>query len=214
MKKFSLFLIAMVIGQFIYAQNSDSPEVQYKNDLGFDVSRFVTIFNSNFESNSPYVFTYRRNYEKGALRFGLGGRTSTSSNSIEPTNDIDQANHSLNFRVGYEWQTNFEKRWQLYYGLDGSYSLDHTMVKQQNLGETTKVVTHVDEYGLSPVVGLKFKLNKRLSLATETSVMLSHVYQSQSNTNETTGVSYGVFKNRIWRGNFIAPSSVFLLCYF
>ena len=62
MKKFSLLLIAVLIGQFIYAQNNDSPTTNYKNDIGFDATHFLTFLNSNLSSNSSYFLTYRRNW--------------------------------------------------------------------------------------------------------------------------------------------------------
>lgn len=207
----------MMIGQFIYAQNSDSPKSNFKNDFGIDVTQFFTVFNSNFTSNSPYFITYRRNYEKGALRFGLGGRSNSSNSNVNPQlTDFDVASHQLDFRAGYEWQSNFAKRWQVYYGVDAGYGLLHnvsTLISSTG-DESWRQKEHTDVYSLSPMLGFKFKLNNRLTLASEASYKLSHVYYSANAQQEQTGNDVNAPKRRSWNANFVAPNAVYLICFF
>jgi hypothetical protein len=154
-----------------------------------DANFFSTYMSSDFNYNNPYDITYNYNFKKFTLRGGYGqliyndkthysyNQNGQIQNSYEDINDKDQEYY---FRAGIQKNVDISKSWQYYYGLDaiggiasGSLgdkyvnNMDYTIYKTSQHGYT---------YGGGPFLGIRWKLNRRLSLVTETSLYFVYRY--------------------------------------
>ncbi|MGL4631333.1 MAG: hypothetical protein ACRCVT_09020 [Leadbetterella sp.] len=79
-------------------------------------------------------------------------------------------NFSISPRVGYEFHDDF-KKFQLIYGMDIRHA--YSLYKQERssvfAGEDSQVIDERKSLGLSPFIGLRYRINKRISITTETS---------------------------------------------
>ena len=84
------------------------------------------------------------------------------------------------------------KRWQVYYGLDFRMSISNSDVENPypTADNLRRTLSNRQSYGLAPVLGFRFKLNKRLSLTTESSITLNYMRFNGS-------TSYTYLGNRI-----------------
>ena len=160
------------------AQNalSQNDSVKYKNEFGLDITgtiRFFTKFqtSTDYNYNPTYFLTYRRYFEKGNIRIGIGGGV---SNQEIPSPFGDSAiyennSSALDSRLGWEFKSEISKRWQVYYGLDFRFSFGNTKDEATffNGGYAYGYESHFTTVGFAPVLGFRFKLNDRISLLTE-----------------------------------------------
>jgi hypothetical protein len=176
----------MIIPMVGFSQN-ESKQGLYKNEFGIDATSFILRFLKFEFSEDQYIqtyyLTYRRLFEKGNLRSGIGGFIENKDLRSAFAEDINKYNYesfNLNFRIGWEWKNEFSKRWQVFYGCDFRPSYFH--IKDDapfwNGGYANGYEQEVTNFGIAPLIGFRFRLNDRLSLSTETS--LSFNYQSEN----------------------------------
>lgn len=157
----------------VYAQDTTKTKT-YKNEFGLDVTGFLRQFQpSNNSSGSNYFpvyyLTYRRHFGRCNLRAGLGG-----AYSMQPANSpwMRQSQVQINARVGWEWTDEISKRWQVFYGIDyrQGFSSNRVTIPPTNSDYITHRDINMVRYGIAPVLGFRFRVNERLSLATEASL--------------------------------------------
>lgn len=195
MKRIPLIIALCFIGLSTFAQDTTKVK-QHLNEFGIDVTGFLKEY-LNFGVSDPalyspsytptYYLTYRRHFNCGNLRVQVGGSYSNnqiSSNYNSDTNRYYEKGYSINTSIGWEFYDNLGKKWQVFYGADlrGSY------VYSNNDDNTSGVVTangslffngwlsKTQIYGLAPLLGIRFKLTKRLSILTETSYTFNWEY--------------------------------------
>jgi hypothetical protein len=205
MKKNLICLFLLTATLFSFGQNvsPDTSKKEYKNVIGLDASGILRqVLNSNSVPfvNSPYMITYRRIMKSNAIRFGLGGRVTNDNNVLNDSIKERNQRTELNFGIGIEHYVYLGQRWNFYFGAD-------VIAKYVNsTGESTSSqifnsmeVTRFG-YGLSPVLGIQFRVTPRFSISTEstyditynTSVTDSHAvfaYADYKRHSTSTGIS-------------------------
>jgi hypothetical protein len=122
-------------------------ESELKNELGIDVANALTFIKRNTQS---YLLNYRWHFnERFSMRSGLNLDIGNgNSEGIYP--DI---------KLGLQ-RNNRENHWNIYYGADVTFSYY----------KSNAVTTRNTRYGVSPLVGVQYFFNKRVSFSTEGSL--------------------------------------------
>jgi len=174
-KAFLLFLLAILFSPIIRAQDESDEDSKFQ--LGINATYFVSNFlglNQNELDLGPYAFTGKIRLKKTYFRLGLGGKASKNLFSNDfASNIFDRKTQIIDLRAGLEWQRSLTERWIFYYGLDaiGGTALNQTIATSSFDQVATKFTSLY--YGGGPVLGMEFKINKRISLSTESSFYLS-----------------------------------------
>jgi hypothetical protein len=159
-------------------------------ELGINVSGAIAAggfrLKDNLYNTDPYFLNFKLVHKDVALRTGFGvGILSTKEIEILNTNQkgkIESVNF-FNFKGGLEIQTPIDDKWRLYYGFDAlvgyrkgqnDYSID---------GGVTNISLTEKTFGLGPILGIQYRIGKRISLQTEATLYFS-------NTNSTRLISY------------------------
>lgn len=169
----------------------------YKNEFGIDATSFFLRF-LKIDINTPtvylptYYLTYRRKFENGNLRFGIGGYYANAD--VPPVFNDDHNSYKfeskiLSTRIGWEFKNELSKKWQVFYGCDFRPSFQHTIEDAifWNGGYAYGAEYKIENYALAPLVGFRFRLNERLSLSTETSLAIN--FQEEKFRNYYTPVT-------------------------
>ena len=146
-----------------------------KNEFGVEVTNFYGLINTNFQSNNPYFFTYRRHYGTWALRGGAGGTLNNLSHQANGDDSGKSLNMAVNVSAGYERQIWFGKRWGFYYGADGTFHAGYS--GEQTIMGRSDTFTEVNTMrtGVALLAGFRFRMNKRMSFGTTTSYWVGAV---------------------------------------
>lgn len=185
MKKAFLTIIASIIIFSLTAQNTapDSTKKAYKNVIGLDATgllrQFLNLNTYNYYSY-PYVLSYKRFYNNtNAIRINLGGSTYSNNSTTNDTLQSTNSRHDLFTGIGWEHYSYISKRWNLYFGADLIYSYSNNTQKSSTpLSYTSEYIQSKHSYGASPLLGVQFIINSRLSIATETSYDITYINAS------------------------------------
>jgi len=169
-----LISIFLMLAQHSISQNDST--FKYKNEFGLDVTgtiRFFTKFQntSDYSYTPTYYLTYRRYFDRGNIRVGIGGEVSDQeiTGMVGDSNVYRRISNGIDSRLGWEFKSDLSKRWQAFYGLDFRFS----MGKQRNEaaffngGYAVGFENQSTTYGVAPVLGFRFRVNDRISLLTE-----------------------------------------------
>ena len=183
MKKITLSILFAGFTLSILAQDSSAVKFR-RHELGIDVTGFVQQFfffnGSQFPVtyNPYYMITYRYHLPKGNIRAAVAG--SMYQSDIDPIFTTDEhsyskAGYSAKLRIGYERYTELGKRWQAFYGIDfrPEYTYDKNDVTNYNGGYASGYESKLLVMGIAPVLGIRFRLNDRISLSTETNFSIN-----------------------------------------
>lgn len=178
MKNLLLSLICLVL--FSESKGQDSARV-YKNEFGLDATGFVKQFfylnGTQFPTEySPlYYLSYRRKFKKGNIRFAVGGYAEHipfTSPYTGDTNNYTRDAQSVSARIGWEFFNDISRRWQIFYGADFLNGYDHVQDDAPfwNGGYANGYETKTVIYGIGAMLGVRFRINDRISLLTESSL--------------------------------------------
>jgi hypothetical protein len=173
----------------------------YKNSIAVDMTALLGQFfnlNDNYYYYSPgYMVTYRRFIGRYAIRFDAGGNVSTDHSVTSDTVKSDQNRTTYAFALGFESYKRIMNRWSYYFGIDltTSYRLNYGR-NQSAPDRGSEYSSDVRSFGVSPLLGILFRINRRMSVSTETSYNISYVVSTDrkiyypdpkynSNTNST-----------------------------
>lgn len=184
MKTIKVFLVLLVASNTIAAQDSLHTK-QRKHELGVDLTSFIKYY-INFGQdatsgikNAPFYLQYRFHLRSNNnIRAGVGGgysNTETTSPYTDGPTTYKNKEQSLNYRLGFEHFENISTRFQVFYGLDllsGNFHQKND-APYFNGGYANGEENKTTSYGVAPVLGIRFKLNKRLSLFTESSFQVN-----------------------------------------
>ena len=182
MKK--LILVFSIMFCFQISRSQDLPDLKaYRSDIGFNTSfLFSGILNSN---PGPFDLLYKKQTkDHAANRFGTQIQFSTNANIYSyGSNYNEYSNNTISISIGKEIQKQITKYWIFYYGMDFApyfYSNEQSSYNNSILQNQTKS----NDYGLrvSPFLGLRFAINERLYVATET--MLNASFGKKKATSE------------------------------
>lgn len=153
---------------------------KHRNELGLDFTPFLKFY-SNFSQNNIdyqpiYYLTYRYHFPHGNIRAAIGGMSITSDSPSTDPNILPltfkSRSYSVNVRIGYEFFQELSKRWQVFYGLDFRPGYEYRKEDNQfsNGGYSNGYEGKTNYYAIAPVLGLRFRITKRMSLLTESSL--------------------------------------------
>jgi hypothetical protein len=164
--------------QSIQTQTVDTAPSIYKNELGVDAGYFIKQF-LDFSGTSSYLtptyfLYYKRLMKPGNLRFAFSAEYEREQETSPY--DFDSAEYynvtsSFNFKVGWEFVSTLNKNWLLYYGIDLA-ALPETRNYEADDFEDNYVFELTSQnfiFGAGPFLGIRYNINPRISLSTETS---------------------------------------------
>ena len=171
-------------------------EANPKNEIGVDATYLIARFIPNstgFELSST-ALTYRRYFDSFNLRAGLGFQSSNQEYTLEGIDEVFTSNRRFFLAsLGIERPIELSERWQTYFGLDIFYSqLDDRglTIYNFNAGVREEQVVESNQ-GLSPFLGIRFRINDRVSLFSEANFQLyvTDVKENQRVIYEAEGFS-------------------------
>lgn len=169
MKK-TICLIGLLFSSFLWlnAQNENEPDKMRDFEVGLNVSNFVKSFvslNTQTIQTSPYFIVFKYN-EKLRLHLGFKG-----SDGVDFTSDNGGLNNNrfmrFDLKTGIERNKLLGKKWLVHYGAD--LVVKYEFERFKNTTGFDEVTSSIESAygGVSPFLGLQFKINDRLKLLTE-----------------------------------------------
>ena len=234
MKKIIMAALATGLSLHLSAQTEtvvQSKDRKIEHQIGVQANaliREVLNFNNNTNTTpaNPYFLTYSMNFKSTGwgFRSGLGynyNSFSTSDGITATTNDVND----LHLRIGAERAFRLTRKWSTGVGIDVVYNNENrktSNVISPNIGggvmdvKTTETTT-----GGGPMGWLRYHLNERILLGTETSFYM--VTGNQTQTLNVAGqflTGGGGFpsvtspSNSVTKGEFALPVAFFILIKF
>lgn len=217
-------LLLMVFTCFTFGA-ATAQDSSYRHQLGINATLFVKqylTFNSSTVVNaSPYLLTYKNINNGKGLRAGLGYNSSSSNRNPNNGSPLVETNTmNVDFRIGYEWQHKLSRHWLYYVGVDAIYDYDLSRTKSSSTSgfppQTVEITTASEGFGAGggAVLGLEFRLGKRISLNTETTAYMRYSESRNSQNNP----QFPQFNTSDFtaRNSFsiILPTSIFFVVHF
>lgn len=170
--RYGAVLLCTTFSFTLSAQDTSENVSSHRNEFAFEITNLIERVNGALVQGDPDPFevSYRRIFNKGNLRARLGVGVSSFEAAFEtiPDERFTVTNSSLVARLGYEWVSDIGARWQVFYGIDGVFS---NLVEEDllNTGNLYVVRNRIQQrgVGVSPVLGVRFKLHERVSLLTD-----------------------------------------------
>lgn len=224
MKKLFSITVALLFFNAATAQDEELyPSVNHQVSINATVfiKQFLTLSNNVTAINSPYFVTYKNLKNGKGFRAGIGGNFNTRKDN--PNNGITYSTSqtvAVNLRVGVEKQERLNERWLFYYGLDALYNYNLSRTKSTSVGgfppKPNEIISDNESFsaGAGPVLGVEFKLGKRISLNTETTAYLT----AGENRRRITNPNFPNFDTNEYTStgnlNIIIPTSIFFVLHF
>lgn len=148
----------------------NSQEGPHRNEVGLNLSNVIINLvgnTGNVDDSDPanYSISYKRQLKEDKyLRLAFNVKIDLKSDD-EVTNVTN--NNNFNFRVGYEKRNSISEKLLYYYGIDllGTFnSAESTFASPNDIVELSNTTYG---FGLGPVFGVQFLLNKRMAIGTE-----------------------------------------------
>jgi hypothetical protein len=183
MKRLAFIFILCFIEASTYAQDTTKTK-QRLNEFGIDATGFLKQY-LDFGSqqyatyyNPTYYLTYRRHFSCGNLRVAVGGDytdTQLPPNFSTDSNKYYDRGYSFYGSIGWEFYNNLSKKWQVFYGVDFRWTQVYSKDDENysNGGYTNGSESKTQIFSLAPLLGIRFKLTKRLSILTEASYSIN-----------------------------------------
>jgi hypothetical protein len=190
-KLLTICLFFLICFTSTYAQETNKNQ-DFKHEFALDVTDLIRQFlfsNNGFfpvagESvTESYTLSYRLMYkDKLNLRLGVGGTFSNGEQDLDTLN-FDIGRTAIRYRIGIDRIQPISKRWEAYYGLDffQERSKQNSSYVSTRNNYVTKRETTGNRYGVSPLIGIRFRFNDRVGL--QTSLNAEFYQNSSTNTN-------------------------------
>ncbi len=184
------------------------------HEVGIDISPFLQRFvsgNTSGRSYSPFFVMYRYHFNNWDIRSGIGGSLNKQEDVLNDTSIYKSENSYINFRLGVEGKIDFYRRWQFFYGIDLYTYMDRRIYDRiEGPSYSDRDNTVENGYGLAPLMGLRIKINDRISITTESSLVLYYFKSTSERTSTPGNTSNRLTETEGWRTNFTPPTSIFL----
>ncbi|MFI5172218.1 MAG: hypothetical protein ACHQFW_07485 [Chitinophagales bacterium] len=159
-----------------------------KNELGLDITLLLSnLFGWNdyyfYDYGYPYgiynnpagnyIISYKRYFQRSAIRFGMGGSLNNYSTDAEDAGySSKNENSQFNFRIGYECEHPIGEKFNFYYGADIVTSISGYNMETHYVDLTNDYTSTSKSFliGGGPVAGISWLINPRLKLTTEASL--------------------------------------------
>jgi hypothetical protein len=215
-----LVLLLALSGSIASGQTvkSDTSSIPRKNLVGLDATSLLRqFFNLNTQSFyfSPYLISYRRFFKSNALRLHFGGQANKSDNVQNDTMKYSSSMTRLNLAIGFEHFVYLSKKWNFNFGIDAIHYLYNNTFKQPYSSTSYyQQINKESHYGLTPLVGVQFKFNSRLSLTTETRLQFAWYNSTSKTENNSFPSNNSSSTGQGYQTEFIVPTSLTLNVHF
>jgi len=162
----------------------DSSRLGSFHEIGISLSSlFNILINGNTGSSvNPYLFTYKFVSNHSALRTGFGFTSSRTTSNSDTLQDFTIKNSTFDCRLGYEYQVIIHKKWRAGFGADAIYNNSNSSQRSLTALDIVHEDTKSFTIGGGPVVTVQFEINRRILLATETTLYFHYKEQTVSET--------------------------------
>jgi len=214
MKKIILTLTAISLTCFLFGQTTtlDTTKKEYKNVVGLDATGLLRqFFNLNTSSyySYPYIISYKRIFKNNALRVSAGGNFYNNNGSTNDTLVGKTTRNEFNAGVGFEHYSYISKRWNIYFGADAIVNYRNYDQQSSRTASTSYRYTQTTYgFGASPLLGIQFIINSRLSVATETSYDVTFTTATSSQTETPASIYDKKSKSTGIETQFHAPTGI------
>jgi len=159
-----------------------------KNEMGFDLYYFITLFKTQLTSEPSNIFSVQYNRdlsEKITLRTTLGLGYQNTNNKQDTLPSLNDKEFECEIRAGLAWEKKIYGRWQIYYGVDIEYQNGTSRTQQltQYPNDINIYTNKYNEIGAGPFLGLTLFLNSRVSFNIETNLHFFYSDSRQDNVN-------------------------------
>ncbi len=164
-----LLLCAFFISIKINAQ--DSIQYRLKNAIGINVTSLLAEVISIGDNNNENKFNIIYTYYGGQSNFRLGANffynKSSENNLIIGSGTTELTEQAYKFRVGYDIRHDLSSKFKFTYGFDLLYQYNSSKSDAESgfINNNTK-----NSYGIGPVLRFEYKISKRISLMTESTL--------------------------------------------
>lgn len=216
MRKTLLGLLLCIVVTILSGQNSttDSLGKEYKNIIEVDGTGLLVKILSNNEYgyyyNGNYIITYRRIFKNNAIRFGAGGNIYETHTTEDDTITRDSEHDNLTLGLAYERLTPLNKRLTLFTGFDVLYLISKDIYNTEYPSSSSKRMTNNSGFGLSPYLGIEFKINPRISIAAETSLLFTHIKSVSEDIHTPDASNNNIEESIALRTDYNPPTHIFV----
>jgi hypothetical protein len=233
MRKLTMAALAMGLSLQVSAQSEAAPETKERtveHHIGVQANALIReIFNFSNNNNrpaNPYFLTYSLNFRKTGwgFRTGVGYNYSSFNTSDGITTTANQVN-DLHVRLGAEKAFKLTRKWTSGVGVDLVYNNEDR--KTSNAispgigGGALDVSTKTVSTGGGPMAWLRYSINDRIVLGTETSFYFVTGNETQNlNVSTPFFTGSGGFpsvsspSNTVSKAEFSLPVAFFILIKF
>lgn len=175
MKKIIFSLAIVITTSFAFGQITvrDTTIKVFNNIIELNANGIfhqVLNLSGNSYYNSKYMVGYKRIFKSNALRVNLGGSVYIDNTTSNDTLKDGRKGNSLNAGIGLEHYSYLRKKWNFIHGVDiiGNYNENYYLQGNSSISsyEETQINYGI---GVSPFLGLQYKINSRFSISTEAS---------------------------------------------
>ena len=176
----------LICSLLVQAQISEAEEnTDLKHTIGLNATGFLTqLFDEDSGRNDehlPYLFTYAYRPGRMLFRMGIGPHYAKRTTEHEGFTDVDEITElDIYGRLGIGWYLLSESKWDVLAGLDLTASYE----KDQESNDTgfDKITDEFERtaFGGGPFIQVAFRLNKRISLATESALYVNSFEETQT----------------------------------
>jgi len=195
MKKIIFTLMAIALTSFLFGQETyqDTTKKEFKNVVGMDATGLLRQFfnlNTTTYYSYPNIISYKRIFNSNALRISAGGNISTNNDKTNDTLEGKMTRNELNANIGFEHYSYISKRLNLFFGADAIVRYyNYDQLSPRSATTSYRYIQTDYGYGASPLLGIQFIINSRLSIATEMSYDITFTTTTSSRT-ETPASKY------------------------
>lgn len=184
MKKIGFTFCLLFLGVLLIGQSSNqSRKSSKKEDKRWYELEINSVFllQEIFGAGNPddlqeaYLVGFKMGKGNVGWRVGLGAGFNLRKEKESLVDLRDVTAYTLRARVGIEWRKQLLERWQLISGLDGV--VESNFQEDVTTSSFDKISTRDEEFvvGGGPLLGIRFWLNEKVSLSTETGFQALYV---------------------------------------
>jgi hypothetical protein len=202
-----LYLIFLLLSNSIWAQDSIPRPIIHKQ-FGLNATQFIKTFLA-FTSSTPQISKYTVSLKTHNENTQRAKRASYGVSFLfaAPLSSNDDLNIVIEFngKWGIEKRTKLTPKWTFYRGADFLSSVELTSTEQSGFGRQGSFGVNI---GGGPMMGIEYRINKRMVLATEAAFYPS-IGVNYINNNRTFGGSGGDLYFTV-AADYSAPTNIYL----
>lgn len=169
MKK--IYLLLFIAFSHLNMKGQETSKLYYKNAFGVNVTSLLgeVISVGDNNNNDKFNLLYTRYGEKSNFRIGANAfyKKQTENNILIGSGSTDLIDMAYKIRMGFDWKKELSTKFNFTYGFDALYLYNSSKSESQ----TGFVLSNVkNSYGIGPVMRFEYKLSKRISLMTESTM--------------------------------------------